>query len=143
MSPNSAVDSYLNQDKESVTSVNSVDIRSINWKEDLREKAIRCVIEDDDERLKRVENAVKSSCLIERLISDIIEMAKIKKKIEGFLITMDIEKAFDSLDHKFLISALEKYGFGKNFISWVKILLRNQESYVLNGGTTTKHFLLE
>ena len=46
---------------------------------------------------------------------------------------MDIEKAFDSLDHKFLIYTLEKYGFGKNFISWVKILLRNQESCVLNG----------
>ena len=55
---------------------------------------------------------------------------------------MDIEKVFDSLDHKFLIYALEKYGFGKNFISWVKILLRNQESCVLNGGTTTKYFLL-
>ena len=55
---------------------------------------------------------------------------------------MDIEKAFDSLDHKFLIYALEKYGFGKNFISWVKILLRNQESCVLNGGATTKYFLL-
>ena len=52
----------------------------------------------------------------ERLISAIIEIAKIKK---GFLVTMDIEKAFDSLDHNFLISALEKYGFGKNFISWV------------------------
>ena len=55
---------------------------------------------------------------------------------------MDIEKAFDSLDHKFLIYALEKYGFGKNSISWVKILLRNQESCVLNGSTTTKYFLL-
>ena len=30
---------------------------------------------------------------------------------------MDIEKAFDSLDHNFLISALEKCGFGKNFTS--------------------------
>ena len=28
---------------------------------------------------------------------------------------MDIEKAFDSLDHNFLNSTLEKYGFGKNF----------------------------
>ena len=37
-----------------------------------------------------------------RLISDVIEMAKIKK-IEGFLVTMDTEKAFDSLDHNFLI----------------------------------------
>ena len=55
---------------------------------------------------------------------------------------MDIEKAFDSLDHKFLISSLEKYGFGKNFMSLVKILLKNQKSCVLNGGTTTKYFLL-
>ena len=53
-----------------------------------------------------------------------------------------IEKAFDSLDHNFLISAFEKYGFGKNFISWVKISLKNQGSCVLNGGTTTKYFLL-
>ena len=55
---------------------------------------------------------------------------------------MYIEKSFDSLDHKFLIYALEKYGFGKNFVSWVKIVLRNQESCVLNGSTTTNHFLL-
>ena len=56
---------------------------------------------------------------------------------------MDIEKALDSLDHNFLIYALEKYGFGKKFILWIQILLRNQESCVLNGGTTTKYFLLE
>ena len=58
---------------------------------------------------------------------------------------MGIEKAFDSLDHNFLIFALEKYGFGKNFMSWVrvKIVLKNQESSVLNGSTTTKYFLLE
>ena len=54
---------------------------------------------------------------------------------------MDIDKAFDSFNHNFLISALENYGFGKNFISWVKVLLRNQESCVLNDSTTTKYFL--
>ena len=53
-----------------------------------------------------------------------------------------MKKAFDSLDHNFLISTLEKYGFGKNFILWVKILLRDQESCVVNGSTTTKYFSL-
>ena len=77
-----------------------------------------------------------------RLISNIIEIAKIKK-MEGFSVTMDVEKAFNSLDHNFLISALEKNALGKNFISWVKILLKNHESCVLNGGTTIKCFLLE
>ena len=55
---------------------------------------------------------------------------------------MDIEKAFYSLDHNFLISVLEKCGFCKNFISWINIFLRNQESCVLNGSATTKCFLL-
>ena len=35
-----------------------------------------------------------------RLISDTIEITKIRK-IGDFLVTMDIEKAFDSLDHNF------------------------------------------
>ena len=75
-------------------------------------------------------------------MSDVIEIAKIKK-LEGFLVTTDIEKAFDSLDHSFLIFTLENYGFGKNFTLLVVILLRDQEeSCVLNGGTTTKYFLL-
>ena len=43
-----------------------------------------------------------------RLISHIAEIAKIKKKTEGFLVTMNSEKAFDSLDHNFLICGLEK-----------------------------------
>ena len=55
---------------------------------------------------------------------------------------MDTEKAFDSLNHNLLISTLEKYGFGKKIMSWVKILLRNKEFCILNGGTTTKYFLL-
>ena len=41
-----------------------------------------------------------------RLISDMIEITKIRD-IKGFLVTTDIEKAFDSLDHNFLISTSE------------------------------------
>ena len=56
---------------------------------------------------------------------------------------MDIEKAFDSLDHSFLISVLKKFGFGKNFITWIEILLKDQQSRFINGGTTTQYFNLE
>ena len=59
-----------------------------------------------------------------RLISDIIEIARLKK-LEVFLVTMVTEKALDSVDHNFLISTLEKYDFGKNFILWVEILVRD------------------
>ena len=57
--------------------------------------------------------------------------------------TVNIEKRFDSLDRTFLISTLEKFGFGKTFIDWIKIFLNDQESCVINGGITTKYFKLE
>ena len=76
-----------------------------------------------------------------RLISDITEITEIRNT-KGFLVTMDIEKAFDLLNHNFLISTLEKYGLGQNVILWVKILLNDQKSCVINGGKTTKYFML-
>ena len=53
---------------------------------------------------------------------------------------MDIKKTFDLLDPNFLIFALEKYGFGQNFILSVKFLLKDQESCVINGRKTTKYY---
>ena len=56
---------------------------------------------------------------------------------------MDIEKAFDCLDHIFLIFVLKKFGLGKKLITWIEILLNNQQSCAINGGTTTQYFNLE
>ena len=77
-----------------------------------------------------------------RLISDIVNICD-RNKIGGFLVTIDIEKAFDSLDHKFILAVLKKPGFGKNFVSWVEALLNNQESCVTNGWITTQYFPLQ
>ena len=57
--------------------------------------------------------------------------------------TIDKEKAFDSFNQFFLISALKRCGFGDDFIKWIKTLLKIQESRVLNGGKTTRYFKLE
>ena len=43
-----------------------------------------------------------------RIFSDILEISD-NLKIKGFLMTVDIEKAFDSVNDLFLIKALEKY----------------------------------
>ena len=40
-----------------------------------------------------------------------------KANILGYLVTMDLEKAFDSLDHDFLLCILKKFGFGDSFIN--------------------------
>ena len=47
---------------------------------------------------------------------------------QGFLVSIDIEKTFDSVNHLFLIAILGKTDFGNEFIEWVKILLNYQES---------------
>ena len=57
--------------------------------------------------------------------------------------TSDIEKTFDSVNHLFIIKLLEKFGFRDDLIKWIQILLQNQESCVINGGTTTNYFKLE
>ena len=77
-----------------------------------------------------------------RLIDDLLELSDIFKK-KGFLVTTDIEKAFDSVNHTFLIKVLEKFGFGNSFIQWVSILLKGQKSCIINGGKTSQYFKLE
>ena len=63
-------------------------------------------------------------------------------KLDNLLATIDSQNAFDSVDHSFLISKLERYWFGNRFVKWVRILLKNQEP-LINGGNTTKYFKLE
>ena len=63
--------------------------------------------------------------------------------IDGWLVTMDIQKAFDSVDHEFMFLTLERAGFGPSFMNWIKILVQNQESCVYNAGTSTGYFPLE
>ena len=77
-----------------------------------------------------------------RLISDIVEITDLLQ-IECMLLTVDIEKAFDPANHLFLIFALEKYGFKNHIIKWTKLLLKNWESCIINGGHPTNYFKLE
>ena len=66
-----------------------------------------------------------------------------KESIPAYLVTMDLEKAFDSLDHDFLLCTLKKFGIGDSFINWIKILLNDQQSCVINRGFATQNFTLK
>ena len=50
-----------------------------------------------------------------RLISDIKETCNIEN-LSGYLITLDFQKAFDSLHHCFLLAVLCKHGFGETLL---------------------------
>ena len=77
-----------------------------------------------------------------RLISHVLEITNFLD-IEGILMTVDIEKAFDSINHSFLMCVLKKFGFGNDFRKWIQILMKNPESCVINGGKITPYFKLE
>ena len=71
-----------------------------------------------------------------RLISDKLEMNE-SLYLQGYIATVDIEKAFDSLSHSFLLACFKKYGYENDFI---KMLLECQQSCIINGRNTTKYF---
>ena len=77
-----------------------------------------------------------------RLISDLLEYTE-ENDIFGILFSADFKKAFDSIEHTFLFAVLESFGFGLQFIQWVRTFLNNAESCVMNNGHSTGYFPLE
>ena len=76
-----------------------------------------------------------------RLIDNLLEYAD-KENLDGLIFAADIEKVFDSIECNFLLATLTKYGFGSNFIQWIKTLFSNCESCVMNNGLSTGYFKL-
>ena len=81
-------------------------------------------------------------CESVRLISDILEYTD-SNDIEAILFSADFEKAFDSIDHSFLFAVLESFGFGPDFIQWMRTLFYNAEICVINNGRSTGYLDLE
>ena len=50
-----------------------------------------------------------------RLIDDLLKYAE-DKNIDRILFSVDVEKAFDSVDHNFMFAALKRFGFGNDFV---------------------------
>ena len=72
-----------------------------------------------------------------RTIIDLIEYTDIKD-IPGSIVLLDIEKAFDSVEHGFLYEVLSRFNLADNFIQWVKTFYNCRKSYVINNGFLSK-----
>ena len=77
-----------------------------------------------------------------RLVSDIFDFTE-ENSIGGILFSADFVKAFDSIEHPFLLAVLKSFGFGTQFIHWVRTIFKNAESCVMNNGHSTGYFPLE
>ncbi len=66
-----------------------------------------------------------------------------QNKLPGILLSIEFEKAFDSLNWKFLYNTLEYLNFGNIFIVYIKIMYQDIESTVVKNGTSEKFFKLQ
>jgi len=77
-----------------------------------------------------------------RLLEEMMDRANdIKEK--AYLVTLDAQKAFDSVDHNYLLKILEIYGFPSTYINWVKLLYKDLQATVLVNGYTSEWFRIE
>lgn len=74
-------------------------------------------------------------------IRDVVSYMITEKK-SGYVISLDLEKAFDRVEHEYLFRILQQFGFGDNFIKWLKILYKDSKSQVKCNGFITETFKL-
>lgn len=72
-----------------------------------------------------------------RLILDVFEYCE-TENLDGILLFLDFEKAFDSVEWNFLFKVLEKFNISNNFIKWANILYTNPIFTMKNNGWLSK-----
>ena len=68
-----------------------------------------------------------------RLTRDIMSYAR-NKNLEGVILNLDQEKAFDRVDHEFLDKVMQKMNIGPYFRTWVKTFYAAITSHIANNG---------
>ena len=56
--------------------------------------------------------------------------------------SMDAEKAFDRLEWDYLFYVLDKFGFGKQYIRWIRLLYTMPVASVCTNGMYSEHFVV-
>ena len=76
-----------------------------------------------------------------RLVNDILEQTKLQG-IPGILLQLDFQKAFDTIEWKFIQNTIAFFNFGESIQCWISIFYSNIQSSVLNNGFSTNYFAL-
>ncbi|CAM2100278.1 unnamed protein product [Caretta caretta] len=71
------------------------------------------------------------------LVRDLLELGR-RDGLSFALLSLDQEKAFDRVDHGYLLSTLRAFGFGPQFVSFLRVLCASAECLVRLNWTLTE-----
>ena len=77
-----------------------------------------------------------------RIVYDIMHHLE-KNNLQGLLMLIDFQKAFDSVSWDFLSDVLNFFNFGKDFIRWINVLNENVQASVLQSGYLSEFFSIQ
>jgi len=63
-----------------------------------------------------------------------------EENLDGYMIKVDQEKAFDRVNHEYLVKVLSKFGFPDYFVNWIKILYSSAKSCIKINGFLSEYF---
>nr|GEW05829.1 reverse transcriptase domain, reverse transcriptase zinc-binding domain protein [Tanacetum cinerariifolium] len=66
-----------------------------------------------------------------------------KKKKKGLIFKVDFEKAYDSLNSRFILDIMKKMGFGERWCKWVESCLRSSSMSILVNGSPSEEFAVD
>ena len=76
-----------------------------------------------------------------RLIYDVLFESK-KQNLPALLLSIDFEKAFDTVSWKFIMTVLDYFNFGNSIKSWVGLFQKGSKTCILQNGFMSNFFSL-
>ena len=78
---------------------------------------------------------ISGRCISEniRLIYDVLFETK-NQELPGLILSIDFEKAFDTVSWEFIERVLQYFNFGPSLISWIKLFQTGSESCIIQNG---------
>ncbi|GJS19725.1 reverse transcriptase domain, reverse transcriptase zinc-binding domain protein [Tanacetum coccineum] len=99
------------------------------------------------ERIKKVVGTVvgdvQNAFIKDKYIMDGILIANESIEGKGLIFKVDFEKAYDSINWRFLLDIMKRMGLGVKWCKWIESCLKSATMSVLVNGSPTEEFCLE
>ena len=77
-----------------------------------------------------------------RSIYDVLFETK-NRNLQGLILSIDFEKAFDTVSGKFIVKTLKYYNFGPSIVRWISLFQKGAELCIIQNGFISIFFYLK